>query len=1115
MAMNDENPSNTCSEPVKEVFICYETTTGLDYAKHVKESLKKINQSAFVASEDIGTDEPWRKVVDGTIEACNYFVVIITDLSISSEEVKRELELASGLPSLKGNIISCKEKSVDRSRLSKLPIIHEFQQIDFESKEELARKLISELNKRESAKITSESTSLSVCKSKSTDFKSNMPSIPAYVESIRNNDFFRYITNPMVSRSIPLESLYVQLAISGIVHDPEHRFAMPDWAAGKEYQLFTERRYLEKVKEEMDPEKAIEKWQRIVILGDPGSGKTTLLKYLTLEAANGRLKGELIPFFIALREYTDPRNKAGSLIEFVCEQYRKRSPLDQEEFEEFVLTVRELNERRKALFILDGFDEIPHDRKQGVSDEIGGELNRYVLSSRQVGYTGGILNDKTLEVVELSDRSTRKFIKNWTRSQRIPDHEGRAEGLIDSIQRIPRLKMLARNPLLLSLQCFVYQSIVELGRDMPTRRVDLYREAINGLLKTLEPRGITKDDIDRLNRRINVDSVFADIAFHYFEDVENAPRHIFEKKDLNGDLRRISSKNNLKDRYADLLSDIVFRSEILHPLTMHEYHFLHLTFQEYYVAYYLANQADGIQTIVEKKRDLHWQEIIPLYAGMKSERFQKLMDRVWNRGRDEDIFYNDLFLVGKCLAEVNLERAEIESQDIEEIKNRILELSLRGGLNIWKKGANEVLSHIYYQFEDIDGKIRENLKKEDSSDREVTVEALEKIGGEKAFEHLIPLLEDEDYSVRWRAAEALGEIGDEKAVESLIPLLKHENSYIRRGTAAALGEIGSETAFEHLIPLLKDEDSSVRCRTVEALWKIGDEEAVEPLIPLLKDENSDVRGTTAEALGEIGDEKAVESLIPLLKHEDSYIRRGTVAALGEIGGEKAFEHLIPLLKDENSEVRGITARVLGKMGDEKAFEHLIPLLKDENSDVRGTTAEILGEIGGEKAFEHLIPLLKDENSEVRGITARVLGKMGDEKAFEHLIPLLKDGNSTVRMEAARALGEIEGEDAFEHLIPLLKDDDPYTREETAKALVKIGGEKAFEHLIPLLKDENSSVRWETVKVLGKIGAEKAVEPLIPLLKDEDSSVRESAAHALRKISEKNNLYIPLSRYENA
>ncbi len=1023
MAMNDENPSNVCSESVKEVFICYETTTGLDYAKHVKESLKKINQSAFVAPEDIGTDEPWRKVVDGIIEACKYFVVIITDLSISSEEVKRELELASSLPSLKGNIIPCKEKSVDRSRLSKLPIIHEFQQIDFESKEELARKLISELNKREPAKITSESAPLSIYKSKSTDLKSNMSSISAYVESIKNNDFFRYITNPMVSRSIPLESLYVKLAISGTVHDPEHRLAVPDWAAGQEYQLFTERRYLEKVKEEMDPEKAVEKWQRIVVLGDPGSGKTTLLKYLTLEAAYGRLKGELVPFFITLGEYADPRNKATSLIEFACEQYRKRSPLDDEEFEEFVLMVRDMNERRKALFLLDGFDEIPHDRKLGVSGDIERELNRYVLSSRQFGYTGGVLNDKTLEVVELSDPAIQEFIRNWMRSQGGLDHEKRAESLIDHIQ-IPRLKMLARNPLLLSVQCIVYQNIVESGTgvEMPTRRVDLYKASVIGLLKTLERRGITNHDVDSLDRKISVNSVFADIAFHYFEEVENAPRHIFGKEELNKFLRSISGK--LDDHYTELLSEVVFRSEILHPLTMHEYHFLHLTFQEYYTAYHLANQEDGIQTIAERKRDPHWREVIPLYAGMESERFQELIDRIWNNGGDEDIFYNDLFLIGRCLAEVDLEIAEIKSHDIEEIKNQIFELSLRGELGIWREGSNEVLSHIYYQFEDIDDKIRENMKDEDSFVRWCAAGALGKIGGGKAFERLIPLLKDEDPHVRNRAVEALGTVGDKRAVEHLIPLLKvedgdHDSCW---RAAAALEAIMGRKIFKHRVLSMKDEYYYYEM----------------PIAP--------------GAHEKIWDGEAFEQLMQQVKDENSYITMGATITLREIEGMKAFEQLMPLLKEENSNIRGSAVGVLGVIGDTRAFEQLMPLLKDENSNVRRSAARALGTIGDTRAAKHLIPLLKDDDPLVRSNAAISLGTIGDAKDVEHLIPLLKDENSNVRSNAARALGTIGDAKYVEHLIPLLKDDDPLVRRYAADTLGMISAKNNL--YIPLSRYKN-------------------------------------------------------------
>jgi hypothetical protein len=131
----------------KEVFICYETTTGLDYAKHLKGALENknksnINKSAFVAYEDVEVGKPPREAIDEAIESCKYFVVIVTVLAIEAEDVKREIKIADNLPHLKGNIITCREKSVDRLRLSELPIITGLQQIDFESKEELVRKVI-------------------------------------------------------------------------------------------------------------------------------------------------------------------------------------------------------------------------------------------------------------------------------------------------------------------------------------------------------------------------------------------------------------------------------------------------------------------------------------------------------------------------------------------------------------------------------------------------------------------------------------------------------------------------------------------------------------------------------------------------------------------------------------------------------------------------------------------------------------------------------------------------------------------------------------------------------------------------------------------------------------
>ena len=139
------------SKMSKEIFICYETTTGLGYARHLKEALVRMSKSAFVADEDIRNGEAWREVIDKSVEECKYFIAIVTFPALESEEVKREIKLAQNF---NRTIIPCKEKEVYRSWLSKLPITNELQQIEFKSEEELANKVISEILKRETVKVT-------------------------------------------------------------------------------------------------------------------------------------------------------------------------------------------------------------------------------------------------------------------------------------------------------------------------------------------------------------------------------------------------------------------------------------------------------------------------------------------------------------------------------------------------------------------------------------------------------------------------------------------------------------------------------------------------------------------------------------------------------------------------------------------------------------------------------------------------------------------------------------------------------------------------------------------------------------------------------------------------
>lgn len=137
----------------KEVFICYETLTGLDYARQVKEALKKVNISSFVAALDIEKGKKEKKYRYDAIKTCKYFIPIITVLALNSDEVREEIKRADNLPSLQGNIIPCKEKCIERERLSQLPIISDLQQITFESKEELARGISLEMIKRKESEV--------------------------------------------------------------------------------------------------------------------------------------------------------------------------------------------------------------------------------------------------------------------------------------------------------------------------------------------------------------------------------------------------------------------------------------------------------------------------------------------------------------------------------------------------------------------------------------------------------------------------------------------------------------------------------------------------------------------------------------------------------------------------------------------------------------------------------------------------------------------------------------------------------------------------------------------------------------------------------------------------
>lgn len=106
--------------------------------------------------------------------------------------------------------------------------------------------------------------------------------------------------------------------------------------------------------------------------------------------------------------------------------------------------------------------------------------------------------------------------------------------------------------------------------------------------------------------------------------------------------------------------------------------------------------------------------------------------------------------------------------------------------------------------------------------------------------------------VQLQAIEALGKIGDEKAVDALIAEFDDEEAAIRRKVALALGDIGSRQAVPLLLKGLNDPLWYVRNDSAVALGKIGDISVVDQLIQKLDDKYEAVGKEAAKSIGKIG-----------------------------------------------------------------------------------------------------------------------------------------------------------------------------------------------------------------------------------------------------------------------
>ncbi|BAY27271.1 NACHT domain family protein [Calothrix sp. NIES-2100] len=372
-----------------------------------------------------------------------------------------------------------------------------------------------------------------------------------------------------------------------------------------------ERFGLNRVKEERVPGlEAVQRHNKLMVLGKPGAGKTTFLKYLAIQCIEGQYLINRVPFFITLKEFAE-ESQQPNILEYFVEKLSFCGIQNAKE------KIEQLLRYGKALVLLDGLDEVREEDTRQVLRQIleiseNFYTNQFVITCRIAAKEYTFEKFTEVEVADFDKDQIVIFAQNWFR---LIDPL-KAERFLQKLEDNEPIYELATNPLLLTLLCLVFGE----SADFPTNRSELYKEGVEVLLKKWDAkRNIERDQVYKnlsLNRKVDL---LSQIALATFERKE----YFFKQKTVEAYIADFIY--NLRDARTEpeelkLDSEAVLKSiESQHGLLVERakgiYSFSHLTFQEYFTAREIvANSAYEI--FVEHIIERRWREVFLIAVGM-------------------------------------------------------------------------------------------------------------------------------------------------------------------------------------------------------------------------------------------------------------------------------------------------------------------------------------------------------------------------------------------------------------------------------------------------------------------------------------------------------------------
>ncbi len=910
--------------------------------------------------------------------------------------------------------------------------------------------------------------------------------------------------------------------------------------------------------------------KRILIRGRAGIGKTTLSKKIVYEyTQKGQWKDRFdYVLWISLRTLKGKQH--GDLATLFYETYFPSHPKGLALAKTLAAQI-EGPAKERTLFVLDGWDEVAQEwgEQEPMHKFLHQILNQpavLITSRPYVDLKQANPMDLELETVGFSPENVSAYLDN---PALIPATQ--AKEMKDFIRTNPFVQGLVNVPIQLDALCFSWDEIKRLQQQTKgtVTITALYQAMMNKLWRK---------DILRLGKLEGGKLLNAETV-NSLRSARRIEKWVKAEQDFLGALAFRGLQDNrieFDTVYLDNLIDQLEKEGVDLPITLeanlkklsflhtdeaedgqYSYHFMHLTFQEFFAAKHFVQCWKTEQEITLLSADAKQWTKAPPDAFVRQHKYNPRYEIFWwfvsglLRAESLDRFFTvleaeprDLF--GAAHQRLIMNNLYEASRDKEaglsrEMRDR-LEQSLRQWLQLeidntgqgtlansltfpefllreclegtTSNKAKSAIAHACGQRSALsDSTVQALIALTKNKDREVSRIAAEALGQQsspEAIQTLIALTKNKDREVSRIAAEALGQQSSPEAIQTLIALTKNEGIGVRGAAAEALGKQFSPEALQHLIALTKNEDRELRCAAVETLGQQSLPEAIQTLIALTKNEDREVRRAAAEALGQQSSlpSEAIQPLIALTKDEDWQVRRVAAEMLGQqsLLPPEAIQFLIALTKDKDEYVRRAAVKALGQQSSlpPEAIQTLTALTKNGDWQVSCAAVKALGQQSSPEAIQILIALTKDEDSDVRRAVAETLGQQSllPPETIQTLIVLMKDWNWLVIRAAAEALGQqsLLPPETIQTLIALTKDKD----REVRCAVVKVLGQQsslsppAIQTLIALTKDKDEYGRRSAAYALGQqsLLPPEAIQTLIVLTKDKDRGVKRSAVYAL-------------------